>query len=243
MTTPTNDQPKVLFVGPERLRPQIAYVLDIPNYATAEKLTFKNYNQYQNCQIYVCDFKRKSRRYVKFWGYQDFDIQYLDDICRQIDEEYYANRKRHAQENNLQNVKVLPAAADNQVTQKNLSSATTNPPARKSLWRRVLLAIKHPIYAVKYVMKRIKKRSKKIVFKYKKYRKQYNLKKQICKGNLKVLQHLQPSELLLFVLQAKPKNYVDCTYLETEIYIASSNDIKGCCSVMVPFGNLLLDGE
>ncbi len=68
MTTTTATQQKTLFVGNERICKQVAYVLDVQDYAFAEKLTKQNLNQYRDCQIYVCDFKRKSRKFVKVGG-------------------------------------------------------------------------------------------------------------------------------------------------------------------------------
>ncbi|MCM1404670.1 MAG: hypothetical protein NC133_04215, partial [Prevotella sp.] len=98
-------------------------------------------------------------------GSKGLNILYLDDICRQIDDEYYANHE------------------------------------------------------------------------YKERNQKY-LRQQICKGNLKALRKLKPSALLLYVLRAKPKNNIYCTRLETDIRVAESNHIKGCCSVTVPFGSI-----
>ena len=89
---------KILFVGSERICRQVAYVLAIENYEIVETLTNVNYAQYQDYTIYVCEFKRKSKKLItKIWKSKK-DIQYLNDICRQIDKEYVANRRRHRKE-------------------------------------------------------------------------------------------------------------------------------------------------
>ena len=89
---------KVLFVGSERICRQVAYVLAIENYEIVETLTNENYAQYQDYTIYVCEFKRKSKKLItKIWKSKK-DIQYLDDICRQIDKEYVANCRRDRKE-------------------------------------------------------------------------------------------------------------------------------------------------
>lgn len=95
---------KILFVGEERICRQVAYVLDFQNYDLAETLTAENYAQYRDAQIYVCEFKRKSRKLVERQLSKARQsegvgcIHYLDDICRMIDKEYTANRRRHKRE-------------------------------------------------------------------------------------------------------------------------------------------------
>ncbi|MBO5229464.1 MAG: radical SAM protein, partial [Clostridia bacterium] len=60
--------------------------------------TNENYDQYQDYTIYVCEFKRKSKKLItKIWKSKK-DIQYLNDICRRIDKEYLVNRRRHRKE-------------------------------------------------------------------------------------------------------------------------------------------------
>ncbi len=179
--TSIEERQKILFVGPKRICPQIAYVLDIPNYAMAEKLTAQNFDQYHDYQIYVCAFKRKSRGLVKREiSRTATNIQYLDDICRNIDKGYDT---KHHQGDGLSGVKVTLR----------------------------------------------------------------NCQKQLRKGNVKLLkqslQQMKPSELLLYVLRAKPNKHIQCTDLETKTSVTVSGDLIGCCAVLVPFGNLLRDGE
>ncbi len=204
----------VLFVGQERICKQIAYVLDIPDYALAEKLTAQNLEQYRDSQIYVCAFKRKSRKLVtrKLLRAMVSNIQFLDDICRSIDEAYDANRKRH--ENDWQGVKV------NQIQ-----------PNQATLMSRIARGMKHPLRASWHVVLRVKEMVKR------------HQKKRVRKGSLKYLQQLKPSELMLYVLRAKPNKQIQCTNLENNLYVSSNYKVEGCCAMMVPFGNLLLDGE
>ncbi|MCM1404671.1 MAG: hypothetical protein NC133_04220 [Prevotella sp.] len=217
-------QQKILFVGKERIRPQIAYVLNIPDYVTAEKLTKQNLDQFHDCQIYVCDFKRKSRKYVKIGKeVRQLEIKYLDDICRQIDEEYYANRQRHAQKNNLQNVKKLPVAATNQATQNPLPVAVSSSNTHLLLFRHILYAVKHPSQVAKYIIKGVRDIA------------HAHSQKHLCS--------LHPSKLFLYVLHAQPNNKIHCNCLETDFLVDEDNNIKGCRNAIVPFGNLSNNGE
>ncbi len=210
--TSIEERQKILFVGQERICKQIAYVLDIPDYAIAEKLTAQNFDQYRDYQIYVCDFKHKSSRLVKKEiSRTATNIQYLDDICRTIDEAYDANRKRHGNDK--------PGSKINQVSS-----------VRKPLWYRLVRGMKHPLRAAGHVVLRVKETVRR------------HPKKRIRKGSLKYLQGLKPSELMLYVLRAKPIQHIQCTRLETDAYIFS-NHVKGCHGTMLPFGNLLDDGE
>ncbi len=220
--TATEEHNQVLFVGSKRICPQIAYVLEIQDYACVEKLTKQNFDQYRNYQIYVCEFKRKSRKLVeqKLLRETTHNVQFLDDICRTLDEAYYANRKRH----------------ENECQDKKKSNSTV----RRSFLRRILYGVKHPLRAVRYVSSRIKMASIKSAVKH------HKCQNQIRKGNFKLLQkylqNLKPSELLLYVLYAKPDEKIQCTNLETNIFVQSGS-LKGCCGAMVSFGNLLRDGE
>jgi len=83
----TKNPQKILLVGTERNCRSIGYVLDFENYELIEKLTTENYAQYQDYQIYVCELKRKSKKLVdkKLYKFAN-KIQYLDDICRLVDE-------------------------------------------------------------------------------------------------------------------------------------------------------------
>ncbi len=215
--TATEKRQRVLFVGSKRICPQIAYVLDIPDYAMAEKLTTQNLEEYRDYQIYVCAFKRKSHGLVKREVLRTAtNIQYLDDICRAIDEAYDVNRKRHERENDLQNEKKLPVV---------------NQPTPQPLWRRVVRGMKHPLRAAWHVVLRVKETARR------------HSKKRVRKGSFNYLQQLKPSELMLYVLRAKPNKQIQCTSLENKLRISPNYNLVGCCAVLVPFGNLLLDGE
>ncbi len=216
---PAEERQKTLFVGQERICKQIAYVLDIPDYVLAEKLTPQNLEQYRDYQIYVCAFKRKSRKLVaqKLLSETPHNVQFLDDICRSIDEAYDANRKRHERENNLQHEKNLPVIV--------------NQPVQKPLLRRVVRGMKHPLRASWHVVLRIKETVKR------------HQKTRVRKGSFKYLQQLKPSELLLYVLRAPVNHQIQCTRLETHLRVYVNGEVTGCCSAIVPFGNLLYDGE
>lgn len=99
MTASTGVTQKTLFVGDAWICRQVAYVLDVQDYALADQLTAENYPQFRDHQIYVCAFKRQSRGLVARELKQTKPtIQYLDDICRMIDQEYAAARRRHRRE-------------------------------------------------------------------------------------------------------------------------------------------------
>ncbi len=63
-----------------------------------------------------------------------------------------------------------------------------------------------------------------------------------CINNVKYLSYLKPSQLFLYVLYAPLNEHVNCSYLESNIFLAISGDVRGCCSTTVPFGNILFDG-
>ncbi len=219
--TATEEHNQVLFVGSKRICPQIAYVLDISNYAMAEKLTAQNFDQYRDYQIYVCEFKRKSRRYVKVkvgGGYHRLNLRYLDDICRAVDSAYYANRKRYI---NHQDTK------------------PKSRPVQRLLWHRFVCGIKHPIQAAWHVVLKIKHQFKETNLKRKLKHYQFQNRRHLQK----YLHRMKPSELLLYVLRAPIDQQVQCTRLETNFHVHVSGDVKGCCSALMPFGNLLRDGE
>ena len=83
---------KVLFVGEERICRQVAYVLGFEDYELADKLTEENYVKYQGYKIYVCEFKRKSKSIVDKVLLKNKEINYLENICREIDKEHKKNR-------------------------------------------------------------------------------------------------------------------------------------------------------
>lgn len=206
MTASTGVTPKTLFVGDAWICRQVAYVLDVQDYGLVEKLTTENYAQYRDCQIYVCEFKRKSGKLVEQKLLKTKPaIQYLDDICRTIDKEHADNRRRHERE-----------------------AGYTKPVKFKHFYQR------GPIYALlrkmwhvylRMIITNAAKRGQ-----YKNQHKRY-------------LRHLKSSELFLYVLYAKPNPNIQCTLLEkTEMRVEKFGDIMGCCSVLVPFGNLLCDG-
>ena len=89
----TNVLKKILFVGDERICRQVAYVLNIKNYEFVETLTVDNDSEFGDYQIFVCQFKNKSINLVDKKLKKKKNIQYLGDICRLIDEEYYRNQQ------------------------------------------------------------------------------------------------------------------------------------------------------
>ncbi len=196
---------KILFVGSERICQQVAYVLAIENYEIVETLTNENYAQYQNYTIYVCEFKRKSKKLItKIWKSKK-DIQYLNDICRQIDKEYLVNRRRHRKE-----------------LRKQLSFKTRISIGIYEYLKKCYFIIKNftTLYAAK--------------------RRQYA---KVKNKNLKFLQYLTISKLFLFVLFAPINKNIQCNLLETEMHLFYDNRLFGCCSMDIPFGNLLYDGN
>ena len=78
---------KVLLVGDSRLCPQVAYVMDWQDYATVECLT--DATQYRDHRIVVCALRNKSKSLIKVKD-KDLKITYLDDICRELDQQYAA---------------------------------------------------------------------------------------------------------------------------------------------------------
>ncbi len=223
MTATTATQQKTLFVGTARICQQIAYVLDIQDYAFAEKLTKQNFDQYRDYQIYVCEFKRRSRGLVarEVRRAVASNIQYLGDICKKIDEEYFANRERHASD--------LPNVKFNSI--------------HKTFKSRLKHFIKQHLRVVWYVAQRIKGTIEYRRIISGKYYTQHNQQKQIPKRHLGYLRCLKPSGLLLYVLSAPINEKIQCTRLESNLLLNEYGSIKGCCSAVVPFGNLTRDGE
>ena len=86
---------KVLFVGEERICRQVAYVLGFEDYELADKLTEESYAKYQSYKIYVCEFKRKSKSIVDKVLLKNKEINYLENICREIDKEHKEYRLRY----------------------------------------------------------------------------------------------------------------------------------------------------
>ena len=199
---------KVLFVGSERICRQVAYVLAIENYEIVETLTNENYGQYQDYTIYVCEFKRKSKKLItKIWKSKK-DIQYLNDICRQIDKEHVANRRRHRKElkSSLKGVLIL---------------------TRFKLWCFEFLMHIYFVINGMFIIHNAKKC---------KYNKIKNFKLLRC------LRYVKASVLFLYVLKAPINKNIQCSLLETDLYISRYGDARGCCSALIPFGNLLQEG-
>lgn len=209
---------KILLVGEARICQQVVYVLDFPNYDMAEKLTTENYEQYRDHQIYVCEFKRKSRDLVARELVKTVQgIQYLDDICRTIDKEYTANRRRHKRETR-QNRKQEPRVRQSPfglIRQQIVNFRQGFGP--KSLYR---VALFPAIHAAKH--------------------RHYD---KVKGHHLKYLRFLKPSELFLYVLYAQPNPQIQCTVLETDLYVDRFAQLDGCCGVKIPLGNLHYDGE
>ncbi len=86
---------KVLFVGEERICRQVAYVLGYEEYELLDELTEENYLKFKDYEIYVSEFKRKSKKIVAKGLLKNKEIKYLEDICRAIDKEYKANYSRN----------------------------------------------------------------------------------------------------------------------------------------------------
>ena len=217
----------ILFVGAARICRQVAYVLDIKDYAMLEKLTAENYVSYRDSQIYVCAFKRRSRKLVARNVLKTVQmckgrgcIHYLDDVCQTIDKVCMEeDARRHAQ--------AVPSAA-------NVKAHTEEPQQKRpSRWRHVrrMMSLlprlfnrteRRKLYIILYV---------KFVAKYDQY--------QIMQNR-----HLLPSLLFLYVLSAPMNPKIQCTFLENNLYIDDHYRVKPCCYLMpVPFGNLLCDGE
>lgn len=108
METATKETVKFLLIGEERICQQVAYVMSFDNFEikSFDLLTEENILSLTDVNIYVCDFKRKCRRQVKAVGLKD--VKYLEDICREIDKEYYSDCRRHRKELRLQLKTVSP---------------------------------------------------------------------------------------------------------------------------------------
>lgn len=211
----------VLFVGAKRLCQQIAYVLNVQDYAMVEKLTAQNFDQYREHQIYVCEFKRQSRKLVaRAVARTATNLQYFDDICRTIDEAYYAKRERHKKHAQQENDSAIQ-------------------PMRRSLWHFIKRGGKHPLLAARYLLLWLKLRVKTSISKPAHPRR----KPDKLPNNLVYLYRLKPSDLLRYVLRAPINDKIQCCYLETKVRITANYEVKGCCSAIVPFGHLLHDGE
>jgi len=61
--------------------------------------------------------------------------------------------------------------------------------------------------------------------------------------NKKLLYCLNASKLFLYVMNAPVNSNVKCSRIESEILIDKRGFMSCCCSLVVPFGNLLYDGE
>ncbi len=261
MKVSTEAPKKTLFVGKQRICQQVAYVLDIQDYVFVEKLTKQNWEQYCDYRIYVCEYKRKSRKFVRLKNRDcnQLNILYLDDICHLIDGEQPIN--------GCQDVKAVTADKTN--TKSAMVKTVNQSPQQQPLINRIMRGMKHPLRAAWHVVLRIKckvhqavkrhraaakqrrraaaaERKRRLVTKQKRQaqrKRQKQIYGQIRKGNLEYLRRLQPSELFLYVLRAKPNQQVQCTRLETNMRVGSKGDIKGCSSAIVAFGNLLNDGK
>ena len=88
----TKDKARILFVGDERICRQVAYVLDFQTYELVDKLTTENYPTDAEYQIFVCEFKRKSKDLVCKSLIKQKNIKFLEDICRVIDQAHRVNR-------------------------------------------------------------------------------------------------------------------------------------------------------
>ncbi|GEM_PF-1879447 len=261
-----SEQRKVLLVGAERNCRSIGFVLDFKNYELIERLTIKNYSKYKDYQIYVCELKKKSKTLIQHRVLKgNLSIQYLDDICRMIDEDYTAKHEKTKlavvqQPTTLETNTVIPKV-------KELSPQEKRP----LLIVRIIRGMRHPLRAawhvvlrlklhVKHFIKSIKKNVFEINFRTKEWFKitKYNLKRSYQQKRTKynVLHYkykkidlnyrnylcgLLPSELLLYVMRAPVNLQICCTRLEEGFDVKKDGFLYACTNTIVPFGNLLTD--
>ncbi len=61
--------------------------------------------------------------------------------------------------------------------------------------------------------------------------------------SLASLRCLKPSELFLYVLKAPVNERIECSLIERDLLVSKYGEVRGCCNVMLPFGNLVFNGE
>ena len=238
MNMNTEKSQKILFVGTERDCHSIAYVLDIKNYELINRLTTEQYNQFQNYQIYICAFKCKSKKLVSHKILKITNsLLYLDDICRLIDAESTKQTKE---------ISVKQTSVTDNVQ---IATHKQNKP-HTSLIKRIIRGMKHPLRSTWHVLLhirwRIKKFNKNLSNKIKRTMHEYLIKHyQLNKINYNCqnyLRNLKPSELFLYVLKAPINPHLNCNLITDELTIFE-HKMVGCCNILLPFGDLLSNGE
>ena len=101
MEKTTKDFAGVLFVGEERICRQVAYVLNIENYEIVSDLITNNNLKFHDYQIYICQFKHKSKGLIKKKKKKEKNIKHLNNICRLIEKKCAVRKKRNKK--NLRN--------------------------------------------------------------------------------------------------------------------------------------------
>ena len=144
--------------------------------------------------------------------------------------------------------------ADTKVAQQENIDETIQP----SLGQRIRRGMKHPFRAAWHVVLRVndKMRKRRSAIRRQRYerkavaRQRSQIKRQwrtnlrrIKQGKRWYLRDLRPSELLLYVLRAPVNKYTNCKRLETNLDVRQGGNVSACCLAVVPFGNLLYDGE
>jgi len=229
----TQEPQRILLVGTERNCRSIGYVLDFKDYELIEKLTTENYAQYQDYQIYVCELKRKSKKLLDRKLLKTVnDIQYLDDICRKIDEEWLNAKTKSV--NNLS----LNADKTCAVKQQAIKEENKNTKSEKPLIKNIKRCVKYPLRIARCVISRLKKAIKKMIKSLK-----YFIKNKYKKDIKNYLNNLSASGLLLYVLRAPINSQIKCTIIENNVRVYRDGKIRACCSTMVPFGSLLMEGN
>ena len=244
----TKKPAKILLIGTERNCRSIGYVLGFKHYDLINKLTVKNYAQYKDYKIYICEMKKKcksliQRKLLK----EDLNLQYLDDICRMIDEDYVAKHK-----NNQSKIKLdeTICCKNSVVNCSNVRQRLQNTPLRKRIKR----GLKHPlraawhvvlrlIWRIKSQIKRMKRSLKLTNDKRTSAIKKYKYDSSIFLQYRNYLCSLSPAQLLLYVLNAPVNNRIKCNALDerNEVQIFYNGDVRGCCHCMVPLGNIIED--
>ena len=245
------EQPKILLVGTERNCRSIGYVLDFKNYEYVEKLTLEKFFKYQGYQIYVCDLKYKSKKLIdnKLLN-EDLHLQYLDDICRMIDEDYVQKHyQQEIQPVNQTESAPEPVKAKTGQTMALTTRLTLEKQQHVSLMKRIVRGMKHPLKAAWHVVLRLKWHIKHWI---KHFHwdtidaiKHYQYNGEIYAEYRNYVCNLSTSDLLLFVLNAPINNKIKCSTLSSnsEAQIFYNGDVRGCCHCMVPLGNLLDDKD
>ncbi len=237
-----SESKKILLVGTKRNCRSIGYVLNFRNYEYIEKLTVNNYTMYIDHEIYICELKKNSknliqRRLLK----ENLKLQYLNDICFQIDEYYKAKQKVETRITLHQTKTEVDETTKNTSKTMQKVSKVESKEKHSSLLTSFNSGIKHPLRAVWHAILRLKwkltHQLKRIRAKYAAQHYQYK-KVDIDKYYAKYLCHLSPSALLMYVLRAPVNSDINCHIIETEMTILDER-VLGCCNVMVPFGNLL----